>query len=70
MRAATVRRMRAAVIVACLAAAVLCVLGGARVLRMHDVASAVQAVRMTEAVLGLRAPATQRHNLPEASGAA
>jgi dihydropteroate synthase len=53
-----------------LAAAVLCVLGGARVLRMHDVTSAVQAVRMTEAVLGLRAPATQRHNLPEASGAA
>lgn len=48
-----------------LAAAVVCVLGGARVLRMHDVAAAVEAARMTEAVLGFRPPAYQRHNMPE-----
>jgi dihydropteroate synthase len=46
-----------------LAAAVLCVLQGARVLRMHDVPAAVAAVRMTEAVLGLRPPALLRHNV-------
>jgi dihydropteroate synthase len=47
-----------------LAAAVVCMLQGACVIRMHDVAAAVDAARMTEAVLGLRAPAQQRHNLP------
>ncbi|GMA86815.1 hypothetical protein GCM10025868_20650 [Angustibacter aerolatus] len=48
---------------ATLAAVVLCVLRGARVLRVHDVAAARDAVRMTEAVLGWREPATERHNL-------
>ncbi len=42
---------------------VLCLLQGARVLRVHDVAAAVQAVRMTEAVLGWRAPRREAHNL-------
>lgn len=42
---------------------VLCVLQGARVLRVHDVAAAVQAVRMTEAVLGWRDPLREAHNL-------
>ena len=46
-----------------LAAAAACVLGGARVLRMHDVAASVAAARMLEAVLGLREPTGLRHNL-------
>jgi dihydropteroate synthase len=47
-----------------LAAAVACMLQGACVIRMHDAAAAVDAARMTEALLGLRAPARPRHNLP------
>jgi dihydropteroate synthase len=46
-----------------LAAASACVLGGARVLRMHDVAASVAAARMLEAVLGLREPTGLRHNV-------
>ncbi len=46
-----------------LAAAVVCIMKGARVLRMHDIPEAVAAVRMTEAILGWREPAFQRHNL-------
>lgn len=46
-----------------LAAAVLCVAQGARIVRVHAVAPHVDAVRMTEAVLGFRAPAWTRHNL-------
>jgi dihydropteroate synthase len=46
-----------------LAAATLCVAQGARIVRVHDVAAHVDAVRMTEAVIGLRAPAWTRHNL-------
>jgi dihydropteroate synthase len=46
-----------------LAAASACVLGGARLLRMHDVAASVAAARMLEAVLGLREPTGLRHNL-------
>jgi dihydropteroate synthase len=46
-----------------LAAAALCVAKGARVVRTHDVAATVDAVRLTEAVLGLREPAAElRHN--------
>ena len=45
------------------AAASACVLGGARVLRMHDVAASVAAARMLEAVLGLREPTGLRHNV-------
>lgn len=48
-----------------LAAAVICMLQGACVIRMHDVAAAVSAARMTEAVLGLREPALLLHNVPE-----
>jgi dihydropteroate synthase len=36
---------------------------GARIVRVHDVRAAVDAVRMTEAMLGLRPPATAHHNL-------
>ena len=46
-----------------LAAATVCVLNGARVLRMHDVPAAVAAARMLEAVLGFREPVAPRHNL-------
>ena len=47
-----------------LAAVVFCVVRGARIVRVHDVRAAVQAVRMTEAILGLRSPAaTPRHNI-------
>lgn len=48
-----------------LAATVLCVAGGARIVRVHEVAETVAAVRMTEAVLGLREPAQLRHNMGE-----
>ncbi|TRW43864.1 dihydropteroate synthase [Georgenia yuyongxinii] len=46
-----------------LAAAVLCVRQGARIVRAHDVTATVDAIRMTEAVLGLREPAYLRHNV-------
>lgn len=45
-----------------LAAAALCVAAGARVVRTHDVAATLDAVRLTEAVLGRRAPVERRHN--------
>lgn len=46
-----------------LAAAVICIMNGARIVRMHDVRAAVAAVRLTEAVLGFRQPANARHNV-------
>ena len=46
-----------------IAAAVICIMKGARIVRMHDVPAAVAAVHLTEAVLGLRQPAYTRHNL-------
>ena len=46
-----------------LAAAVFCVLQGARIVRVHNVPAAVDAVRMTEAILGFREPAYLRHNV-------
>lgn len=48
---------------ASLAAATICALHGARILRMHQVRESVRAARMVEAVLGLREPAYLRHNL-------
>ncbi|TDW29477.1 dihydropteroate synthase [Cryobacterium psychrophilum] len=44
------------------AAMVACILQGARIVRMHNVAATVDAVRMTEAILGMRRPAYLRHN--------
>jgi len=35
---------------------------GARIVRMHNVAASVAAVRMTEAILGFREPAYLLHN--------
>jgi dihydropteroate synthase len=49
-----------------IAAAVICILKGARIVRMHDVPATVAAVRMTEAILGFREPAYALHNLGEA----
>jgi dihydropteroate synthase len=45
------------------AAATICVLNGARILRMHDIAATVAAARMIEAVLGFRQPAYLHHNI-------
>jgi dihydropteroate synthase len=45
-----------------LAAVVFCVLQGARIVRVHNVPAAVDAVRMTEAMLGFREPEYLRHN--------
>lgn len=46
-----------------LAAVVFCIVQGARIVRVHDVHAAVSAVRLTEAILGFRSPASARHNL-------
>ncbi|MGV8881699.1 MAG: dihydropteroate synthase [Rhodoglobus sp.] len=46
-----------------LAAAVVCIMKGARIVRMHDVPASVAAVRMTEAILGWREPAWMEHNV-------
>ncbi|GAA2580972.1 dihydropteroate synthase [Winogradskya consettensis] len=46
-----------------LAALVFTILHGARIVRVHDVKAAVDAVHMTEALLGLRAPAYLSHNI-------
>ena len=46
-----------------LATVVVCVLRGARIVRVHDVRAAVAAVRMTEAIMGYRPPAYTRHNM-------
>ncbi len=48
-----------------LAAAVMCILGGARIVRMHDVGASRSAVSLTEAALGWRAPAYLEHNMGE-----
>ena len=45
-----------------LAAMVVCIMKGARIVRMHDIAASVAAVRMTETILGFRAPARLVHN--------
>jgi dihydropteroate synthase len=46
-----------------LAAAVYCILEGARIVRRHDVPATVAAVRMVEAILGWREPAWTLHNM-------
>lgn len=46
-----------------LAAAVFCIMEGARIVRMHNVRASVDAVRMTEAMLGWRDPAWVLHNM-------
>lgn len=46
-----------------LAAATVCAMLGARIVRMHDVAESVDAMHMVEAILGWREPLEQEHNL-------
>jgi dihydropteroate synthase len=46
-----------------LATVVFCLVRGARIMRVHDVKAAVDAIRMTEAMLGWREPAYTRHNI-------
>jgi dihydropteroate synthase len=46
-----------------LAAATVCVMLGARIVRMHDVRSAVDAMRMIETIQGWREPVYTAHNL-------
>jgi len=46
-----------------IAAATVCVLNGARILRMHDIAASVAAARMLEAIMGFRQPASMNHNI-------
>lgn len=50
-----------------LASAVACILQGARIVRVHEVAQTVAAVRMTEAILGMREPAYLTHNTMDAN---
>lgn len=46
-----------------LAAATVCVMLGARIVRMHDVREAVDAMRMVESIFGWREPVYTAHNL-------
>jgi dihydropteroate synthase len=46
-----------------IAAVTVCVLQGARIVRVHDVREIVSAVRMVEGILGWHAPVTVRHNV-------
>jgi len=46
-----------------IAAMVSCIERGARIVRMHDVEATVDAVRMVEAILGMREPARLEHNM-------
>lgn len=48
-----------------LAAAVFSIVQGARIVRMHNVRESIAAVRMTEGLLGFRAPAYLRHNMSD-----
>ncbi|MBD8043792.1 dihydropteroate synthase [Arthrobacter sp. Sa2BUA2] len=50
-----------------LAAGIVSIMNGARILRMHNVGAASSAIRMTEAILGWRDPAYLRHNMGEAN---
>jgi len=46
-----------------LAAVVACILNGASIVRVHNVAATVRAVHLTESILGWRPPATPRRGL-------
>ena len=58
----TLDRPRADRLAGSLAAAVYCVLHGARIVRVHNVRETVDALRMVEAILGWREPAYELHN--------
>jgi dihydropteroate synthase len=48
---------------ATIAAGVVALLQGARIVRVHDVRSAVESARMVEAIFGWREPVEARHNV-------
>jgi dihydropteroate synthase len=50
-----------------LAAAVICIMNGARIVRMHNVAASHSTVRFTESALGWRDPAYLRHNMGDSN---
>ncbi|MGO2051471.1 dihydropteroate synthase [Glutamicibacter sp. 287] len=52
-------------LVGSMVAATMCVMGGARIIRMHNIAESVQTVRLIEAAQGWRDPAYQIHNMGE-----
>lgn len=56
-------RERGERVVGSIAAMVYCISQGARIVRMHNVVEAVDAVRMTEAILGFREPVFLSHNI-------
>lgn len=60
----SIDRVKAERIDGSIAAMTACILNGARIVRMHNVRQAVDAVRMAEAILGLRMPAHPVHNMP------
>ncbi len=59
----TLDRQRDERVAGSIAAAVYCVLQGARIVRAHNVRPTVDAMRMVEAVLGWREPAYLLHNM-------
>ena len=59
----TLNRDRSERLEGTLTSAVIAILGGARILRMHNVAASAAAIHMTEAVLGWREPAYLKHNM-------
>lgn len=61
----TLQADRAARLEGSIAAAVVSIMNGARIIRMHNVAASVAAARMTEAILGLWTPRGLRHNMGE-----
>lgn len=50
-----------------LAAATICLMNGARIIRMHNVAESVSAARLFEAAAGWRGPAYARHNMGDSN---
>lgn len=46
-------------------AATMCVMGGARIIRMHNIPEAVQTARLLEAAAGWREPVYQVHNMSD-----
>lgn len=59
----TLNRERPDRVIGSVVAAGLAIAQGARIVRVHNVRASVDAVRMTEAVLGFREPAYLRHNM-------
>lgn len=52
-------------LVGSMVAATMCIMGGARIIRMHNIVESVQTVRLIEAAQGWRDPAYQIHNMVE-----